>query len=97
LLALSYYNNTGTLTNQLRSKMLQVIVDEFYKQAYWMGSFELECIANKIVEVFPSETFEMYFKRRDKGRKMGGKLCDKYQNFISKLYRLEKRAEMSGL
>jgi hypothetical protein len=96
-LVLAVFQGTHHLDNGLRSDMLDTIVQEFYSHSYLMGNAEFKVLSEKIVELFPSESAEMYYQRPCNKQGSRGKLVDKYKNFNKKLRRIKSNVFASDM
>jgi hypothetical protein len=87
-LLMAFYDRTDTLDATLRRDLVSSIVEEFYEKSHCMGMNEFRCMANKIVELFPNESVDVYFvppNKQLRQKKPTGKLVDRYYNFYRRI------------
>ncbi|XP_037727820.1 uncharacterized protein LOC119558375 [Drosophila subpulchrella] len=82
-LILKHYNERKTLSSQVRRELSSVIVEYLLQKELKPRQNLLKEIANRITDIFDSETADTYFLK-SKGKKPGGLLYSHYYNIKAK-------------
>jgi hypothetical protein len=82
---LASYETFGRLTSARRTDLMVCIVEYFYSHSVLLQYVECQTVAEKIIELFPTENLDTYIQKSVKGKTCRGKLYAKSQNFLSKI------------
>lgn len=91
-LLMAYYDSTLVMESHMRFEMMSCIVQFFYNKSMKLGKEEFEVLANKIVDLFPTEVLSYYYQPPDESSlKHKGAIATKYYNYIQKIKKMQHR------
>jgi hypothetical protein len=74
-------------------KMIDQIVEEFYRQSYVLRNDDIVIVGSKIIELFPNEEEKIYYTLSDdKNYRVKGKIFDRNKLYKAKLRRIRAAA-----